>query len=68
MQQIGLRDPHEPVQNAACVVKSSCDDASRVDGGGERECGARRIERGEGAVGSPHEAVTGRSSRHSRIP
>ena len=58
MQQIGLRDPHEPVPHAACIVKSSCDDATRVDGGSERDCGARRIERGDGAVGIPHEAVT----------
>ena len=58
MQQIGLRDPHEPVRNAACILKSSRSDASRVEGLAERECGARRVERGDGAVGSTQESVT----------
>ena len=38
--------------------KNSRSDASRVEGLAERECGARWIEGGEGAVGSTHEAVT----------
>ena len=58
MQQIGLRDPHEPVRNAACILKSSYDDATRVDCTGECVCGARWIERGEGAVGRPQVAVS----------
>jgi hypothetical protein len=42
---------------AACIIKTSCDDATRVDGIGECECGARRVERGEGAVRGAHETV-----------
>ena len=58
MQQIGLRNPQKAVSRAACVEVFSRDDACRVDDGGERACGARRIQGGdEGAVGSPQEAV-----------
>ena len=44
--------------NAACILKISYDDATRVDGAGECVCGARWIERGEGAVGRPQVTVS----------
>ena len=58
MQQIDLRDPQEAVPHAACIGKSSCDDATRVDCDAVRECGARRVKRSDGAVGIPQEAMT----------
>ena len=42
---------------AACVKVGSRDRPRRVDGAGAGICSARDIERGEGAVGSPQEAV-----------
>src|SRR5258708_6015928 len=58
LKESGLRNPQEAVGRAACVGKSSCDDATRVDGKCERACGARRIDRGDRPVRGAHEAVT----------
>jgi len=45
------------VYHAACIDKGSCDFALWIDRGGERECGTRRVERGDGAVRGAKEAV-----------